>query len=423
MEIQHHGIKGQKWGVRRFQNEDGSLTAAGRKRYNVDIEGAKERVNSAKKRFNEVRKSIDFDKIAKASEELAFEKYRLSSERIKEKLNRENGKKSKHRIQLEKRYLEKGMSPEEAEIAAYKRARTEKIIAAVAGTTIAAAAAYVAYKHYDNNADKIIKSGATLQNINTHGNQGVQDAFYFSMNKSDNKKYAGLYAAQLGLGGADVYKTRIGVKQSLKIASPRTAQKTLAEIISKDPNNSKMLQERLNYFRGGFPLRSQKSLISKALSDLRGGKVTKSVYDAANLCFIERDEVKNTDAFRKNFYDALTNKGYNGIIDVNDKKYSGYKAKSPMIAFNTGKKLALDSVTKMGDEEIGGCKTIEYIKLGAKHLTKTILPMAAGATVFSLVTDTVIDAKKRDEIVSDYKRDHPGTKLSYNEILENYYSK
>jgi len=32
-EIQHHGIKGQKWGVRRFQNKDGSLTAAGKKRY------------------------------------------------------------------------------------------------------------------------------------------------------------------------------------------------------------------------------------------------------------------------------------------------------------------------------------------------------------------------------------------------------
>jgi len=31
--LSHHGILGMKWGVRRFQNEDGSLTSAGKKRY------------------------------------------------------------------------------------------------------------------------------------------------------------------------------------------------------------------------------------------------------------------------------------------------------------------------------------------------------------------------------------------------------
>lgn len=31
-ELTHHGILGQKWGVRRYQNQDGSLTAAGKKR-------------------------------------------------------------------------------------------------------------------------------------------------------------------------------------------------------------------------------------------------------------------------------------------------------------------------------------------------------------------------------------------------------
>ena len=31
--LYHHGIKGMKWGVRRFQNTDGSLTPAGKKRY------------------------------------------------------------------------------------------------------------------------------------------------------------------------------------------------------------------------------------------------------------------------------------------------------------------------------------------------------------------------------------------------------
>lgn len=34
-ELYHHGILGQKWGVRRFQNADGSLTSAGRLRYGI----------------------------------------------------------------------------------------------------------------------------------------------------------------------------------------------------------------------------------------------------------------------------------------------------------------------------------------------------------------------------------------------------
>lgn len=35
-ELYHHGIKGQRWGIRRYQNEDGSLTEEGKKRYQTD---------------------------------------------------------------------------------------------------------------------------------------------------------------------------------------------------------------------------------------------------------------------------------------------------------------------------------------------------------------------------------------------------
>lgn len=35
-ELYHYGIKGQKWGVRRYQNKDGTLTAEGEKRYYND---------------------------------------------------------------------------------------------------------------------------------------------------------------------------------------------------------------------------------------------------------------------------------------------------------------------------------------------------------------------------------------------------
>lgn len=35
-ELYHHGILGQKWGVRRYQNQDGSYTAAGKERYGIE---------------------------------------------------------------------------------------------------------------------------------------------------------------------------------------------------------------------------------------------------------------------------------------------------------------------------------------------------------------------------------------------------
>lgn len=44
-ELYHHGIKGQKWGVRRYQNPDGSLTAAGRQRY-LEGDGARGKMMS-----------------------------------------------------------------------------------------------------------------------------------------------------------------------------------------------------------------------------------------------------------------------------------------------------------------------------------------------------------------------------------------
>ena len=48
-ELVHWGTKGMKWGVRRYQNKDGSLTPAGKSRYDRDV-----RENNAKKKDNRI---------------------------------------------------------------------------------------------------------------------------------------------------------------------------------------------------------------------------------------------------------------------------------------------------------------------------------------------------------------------------------
>lgn len=54
--LYHHGIKGQKWGRRRFQNEDGSLTPAGKERY--DDDGDNDRVETPEERKKRIARNV-----------------------------------------------------------------------------------------------------------------------------------------------------------------------------------------------------------------------------------------------------------------------------------------------------------------------------------------------------------------------------
>lgn len=63
--LEHHGIKGQKWGTRRFQNEDGTLTAEGKDRYGRGGDSRRSGVTKGFNRFSGVYDNPDGTKDTK----------------------------------------------------------------------------------------------------------------------------------------------------------------------------------------------------------------------------------------------------------------------------------------------------------------------------------------------------------------------
>ena len=82
--LAHHGIKGQRWGVRRFQNPDGSLTSAGAKRYAVDSDGNLVRKKGPTRSYNrrQIKAARNQGKLerVKAKEAAKTERYKAKLE-------------------------------------------------------------------------------------------------------------------------------------------------------------------------------------------------------------------------------------------------------------------------------------------------------------------------------------------------------
>lgn len=396
-ELYHFGVKGMKWGVRRYQNEDGSLTSLGKKR---------DKMLSDRKVAKKKQTTSNIVNAGYSRREFEDAKTRLKLENQK--------KKSKRQQDLEEKYLKQGFTKDEAEIKAYNRAKTETILKVAGGIALASAAAYVAYKHYDKVTDRVFEKGSKIGRLTNNGSEPTDRAFYGFVNKHDQKRYEGLYGKTLGQNGT-VYRKAMRAAGDIKIASPESARKIMSDMFKNDKDAFKSFKKSV-YNTSALipPVGKQGKLWQKAKKELDSGKIGDNTYKAFNTLLVFHTEEQQP--INDKFYSAMKKAGYGAIRDVNDKENSGYFARNPLIVFDTDK-IDVDGFTKIGSDHIDSLFAKEKRKITVHALAETFGPIGA-AFATSIGAMKLVERSSETKFVENYRKKHPESTLSNNEILK-----
>lgn len=396
-ELYHFGVKGMKWGVRRYRNEDGSLTSLGKKR---------DKMLSDRKTAKKHSTTSNIVKAEYSRREFEDAKTRLKLENQK--------KKSKRQQDLEKKYIDQGFAKDEAEIKAYNRAKTETILKVAGGIALASAAAYVAYKHYDKVTDRVFEKGSEIGRLTNDGSEPTNRAFYGFVNKHDKDRYEGLYGKTLGANGT-VYRKAMRAAGDINVASPESARKVLKNMFDTDKQSFDVFKKNIDALASVVPpTTKQGKLWRKAKRELDSGKIGDNTYKAFNTTLVLH--TKEQQPINDKFYSAMKKAGYGAIRDVNDKENSGYFAKNPLIVFDTDK-INVEGFTKLGNDHIDSMFAKEQGKIAAHTLANEYGPIGA-AFATSIGAMKLVKRSNETKFVENYRKRHPESALSNNEILK-----
>lgn len=317
----HHGVKGQKWGVRRYQYADGTLTPAGRKRYSSTNPGS-----FASMRVSHIVKSAKTAVTGKQYVD-GYLKNGTTLARIQTSQNFEKF----------------------AFYATYKRHDTEEYMGLFGKNLMSRAQADAKKAEEIANASGSKKDAAAAKELR---------------DRADNIK---------------VYQLKLSATKKLKIPSDENASDITANLL-KEAEFKKNLIASIEDSKGKMRRPQQQILFTQAQKALNKdpSKMTSAekvaVYKAFNLSLVHHN--KQEIAAQNRFYSELKKKGYNALLDYNDKEFSSYHAKRPMIVFDTDS-VKLSSVTEANPKVVD--------RLYKRHNTERIIKEVPTQTI-GLVT-------------------------------------
>lgn len=321
-ELYHYGVKGQQWGVRRYQYADGTLTPAGKKHYsnNSSSSGLSDLMNTKVKHVvNTARTQVTGRQYVDG-----YLKKGTTFARIQTKDEFENF----------------------AFYATYKKSDTDKYMG-LFGKNLTSRAAGDAKR-----AEK---------QANASGSEEDLDYAKQLRERSDNLK---------------VYQLKLESTKKLKVPSDENAGDITAKLL-KEKDFKENVIASIQDSKEKMKRPQQQILFKQAENALQKdpARMSKSekiaVYKALNLSLVNHNAQEI--AAQNRFYSELKKKGYNALLDYNDKDYSSYHAKRPMIVFDTDS-VRLQSVTETNPKVVDRM----YRKYNTERIAKETVASTLG---------------------------------------------